>query len=145
MEFIGTVKDLEQVLRLADIVVVSLPLMNSTRGLIGKRELAWIKDTAILVNVARGAIIDEAALFQKLKAQPGFTAALEAWWIEPLNSGEFRTNYPFLDLPNVLGCPHNSGIVPGSSVNGARSAAENVRRWLNHEPIIGVVRRSDYT
>jgi len=144
VEFIGTVKDLEQVLRPADIVVVSLPLMNSTRGLIGKRELAWLKDTAILVNVARGAIIDEGALFQKLKNQPGFTAALEAWWIEPLTSGEFRTNYPFLDLPNVIGCPHNSGIVPGSFVNGARSGAVNVKRWLNHEPVIGVVRRSDY-
>ena len=144
VDFIGTVKDLEHVLRPADIVIVSLPLMNSTRGLIGARELAWMKDTAILVNVARGAIIDEDALFQKLKAQPEFRAALEAWWIEPLSSGEFRTNHPFLDLPNVLGCPHNSGIVPGSALNGARCAAENVKRWLNHEPVIGVVNRRDY-
>jgi phosphoglycerate dehydrogenase-like enzyme len=145
VEFVGTLNDLEHVLRSADIVVVALPLMNSTRGMIGERELAWMKDTAILVNVARGAIIDEDALFQKLKAQPEFTAALEAWWIEPHATGEFRTDYPFLDLPNVLGCPHNSGIVPGSFVNGARCAAENVKRWLNHEPMTGVVKRSDYS
>jgi phosphoglycerate dehydrogenase-like enzyme len=144
VEFIGTLKDLEHVLRSTDIVVISLPLMNSTRGIIGKRQLAWMKDTAILVNVARGAIIDEDALFQKLKAQPKFTAALEAWWIEPHNAGEFRTNYPFFDLPNVLGCPHNSGIVPGSFANGARYAAENVNRWLTHEHMTGVVKRSDY-
>jgi glycerate dehydrogenase len=145
VEFIGTFKDLEFVLHSADIALLSLPLMNSTRGLIGKRELAWMKDTAILVNVARGAIIDEGALFEKLKAQPKFTAALEAWWNEPYNSGEFRTNYPFFDLPNVLGCPHNSGIVAGAFYNGVRCAAENVKRWLNQEPIIGVVKRSDYT
>jgi phosphoglycerate dehydrogenase-like enzyme len=104
-----------------------------------------MKDTAILVNVARGAIIDEGALFEKLKAQPKFTAALEAWWNEPYSSGDFRINYPFFDLPNVLGCPHNSGIVAGAYLNGVRCAAENVNRWLNHELIIGVVKRSDYT
>jgi len=145
VELIGTGADLEHVLRLADIVVISLPLTNSTRGMIGARELSWMKETVVLVNVARGAIIDEKALFEKLKVQPRFTAALEAWWIEPYNAGEFRTNYPFLDLPNVLGCPHNSGIVRDSFVNGARAAATNVRRWLNKQPVLGVVERRDYT
>jgi len=144
VDFIGTLKDLEHVLRLADIVVIALPLTKSSRGLIGKRELGWMKDTAILVNVARGAIIDENALYQKLKSQPAFTAALEAWWFEPLISGEFHTNYPFLDLPNVIGCPHNSGIIPGAFAVGATNAAENLRRWLDHEPYVGTVKRSDY-
>jgi glycerate dehydrogenase len=144
VEFIGTLKDLEYVLRLANLIVIALPLTKSTRGLIGSRELAWMKDDAILVNVARGQIIDEDALYQKLKTQPNFTAAIDAWWIEPLTHGEFRTDHPFLELPNVLGSPHNSGIAHGSFLKATMLAAENVKRFLKHEPVLGVVRASDY-
>jgi glycerate dehydrogenase len=143
-EFIGTLKDLEHVLRQANIIVVALPLTKSTRGIIGSRELAWMKDDAILVNVARGPIIDEYALYQKLKTHPNFTAAIDAWWIEPLTHGEFRIDHPFLELPNVLGSPHNSGIAHGSFLKATKAAAENVKRFLNHEPILGVVRATDY-
>jgi glycerate dehydrogenase len=145
VEFIGTIRNLEYVLRHADVMVVALPLTNSTRGLIGSRELGWMKDSAILVNVARGDIVDEAALYEKLKADPSFTAAVDAWWNEPLRNGKFRTNYPFLELPNFLGSPHNSGLVPGSFTKGAAYAAENVKRFLNHDPVVGIVKRSDYT
>jgi len=144
IKFIGTLKDLEMVLRLANIIVIALPLTGSTRGLVGKRELDWMKDDAILVNVARGEIIDEDALYQKLKAFPNFTAAIDTWWIEPLSHGEFHTKYPFFELPNVLGSPHNSGNVHGGFVKGAAFAAENVKRFLKHEPVLGIVRRSDY-
>jgi glycerate dehydrogenase len=144
VEFIGTLKDLEYVLRLADIAVIALPLTNATQGLIGSRELAWMKDDAILVNVARGQIVDEAALYQKLREYPNFRAAIDAWWIEPFSHGEFRTNYSFLGLPNVLGSPHNSGVVPGSFLRATRHAADNVKRFLNHGSVRGIVNPSDY-
>jgi len=145
VEFVGTLKDLEYVLRLADIVLISLPLTKSTRGLIGKTELSWMKDDATLVNVARGDIIDEAALFEKLKTHPAFHAAIDTWWVEPLHQGSFKTNYEFLKLPNVLGSPHNSGLIADAMVVAAVYAAENVKHFLNHERVTGVVNRGDYS
>jgi glycerate dehydrogenase len=144
VDFIGTLADLDRVLAAADVLVVTLPLTTATRGLIGARELALTKPEAILVNVARGAIIDEDALYQHLAEHPGFCAGIDAWWHEPRGGAPFTTSRPFFDLPNVLGSPHNSGIVPGVLPAAAAKAAENVRRYLRGEPVTGVIRREDY-
>lgn len=144
VDFAGTLADLDQVLTATDVLVVALPLSNKTRDLIGARELSLMKPTAILVNVARGAIINEQALFEHLKQNPQFMAGIDAWWHEPGSSGTFRIDYPFFDLPNVLGSPHNSGIVPGVLTGAVRKAAENVLRHLRGEQVNGVMRREDY-
>jgi len=144
VEFVGTLKDLEYVFRRADIVIVSLPLTRFTNGLIGKRELGWMKNDAALLNVARGRIINERALFEKLKTFPSFNAAIDAWWEEPFRHGKFKTRYPFLKLQNVLGSPHNSGVVADAMSVAGVYAAENVKRFLNNEQVAGVVNRSDY-
>ena len=148
VEFIGTTRDLNHVLQLADITVITLPLTKATRDLIGTHELELMKDNAILVNVARGQIISEAALYHKLKTCPNFMAAIDAWWNEPdqpnMSHTKFHADYPFLELPNFLGSPHNSGIVPGTLFEGTKQAAENIRRFIKNEKISGIVKPADY-
>jgi glycerate dehydrogenase len=144
VEFIGTLANLDQVLAAADVLVIALPLINATRGLIGARELGLMKPAAILVNVGRAAIVDERALYEHLRDQPEFCAGIDAWWQEPASGSGFRTGYPFFDLPNLIGSPHNSGVTDGALEVGARMAAENVRRFLCGEAVIGVARREDY-
>src|SRR2546421_3581784 len=142
--FLGTLHDLEHVLRESDVVVISLPLTRTTRGLIGKEELTWMKPDAMLVNVARGAILDEEALYNHVKSHSAFLVGIDAWWTEPFIHGQFRMEYPFLELPNVLGSPHNSGVVSNVLLGATRQAAENVKHFLKGEKVLGIARREDY-
>jgi phosphoglycerate dehydrogenase-like enzyme len=140
----GTLADLDDMLASSDVVVVTLPLTNTTRGLIGARELGLMKPAAILVNVARGAIIDEDALYEHLKAHPDFTAGIDTWWEEPGHGQPFHPRRPFFDLPNLLGSPHNSGVVPGMDVVSVEHAARNVAAYLSGHPPRGIQNPADY-
>jgi len=143
-DWVGSDDDLDELLAAADVLVVALPLTRATRGLIGARELELMKPDAILVNVARAAILDEDALYEHLRRTPSFSAGLDTWWEEPRRGGRFATRRPFFELPNVLGSPHNSGITPGSLAFAARQAAENAARQLRGEPVEHLVDRSEY-
>lgn len=144
VDFVGTLDDLPRAISEADVVVLSLPLTRATRGLVSERELALMKPRSILVNVARGAVIDERALYEHLRANPEFWAAIDTWWKEPRGLGEFHTEFPFLELPNVIGTPHNSPLVAGILTVAARRAAENVKRFIDGQEMSGVARREDY-
>jgi phosphoglycerate dehydrogenase-like enzyme len=141
----GTLADLPAMLAAADVVVVALPLTRTTRGLLGARELGLMKPDAILINVARGAIVDEDALFEHLKAHQEFSAGIDAWWDEPGYGQTFKPRLPFLSLPNVIGSPHNSGIVSGMVTEAVGMAARNVAAFLRGDPIKGVMDPADYS
>ena len=144
VEFIGTLDDLDFVLKNADFLFITLPLTRQTRGLLGKRELEIMKGNAKIINVARGEIMIERDLYDHLSKNRDFMAAIDAWWIEPLIHGEFRMNYPFTDLPNVIGSPHNSALVPGSLEIAINEACMNIKRFMKNEPVKGIVKRDDY-
>ena len=144
VDFCGTLDHLEQVLRSANFIFITLPHTRTTDGLIGARELGWMREDAILINAARGPIIQEAALYRHLVSHPYFMAGLDVWWSEPFSDEPITFRYPFLDLPNLLGTPHSSAIAGDSLIVGARRAAENVLRYLKDEPLRGLVRREDY-
>ena len=101
-----------------------------------------------MVIVSRAAIVDERALYEHLRGPSGVRRGDRRLVARAGPSGprlaRFSTAYPFLDLPNVIGSPHNSGVVPGVLPSAARQAALNVRRYLRGEAVTGVVRRGDY-
>ena len=129
-DWVGTTERLDDMLRAADVFVVSAALTTETLGRIGGRELALMKDDAILVSVARGEIIDEAALYAHLVTHPRFSAGIDAWWVEPVRHGRFEMGHPFLDLPNVIGSPHNSAGGGAWRDEYLRRAVANCRRAL---------------
>ena len=144
VDWIGTVADLDTLLAASDVVILGLPLTPATQGMIGPRELAQMKPDAILVNLARGEIVDEAALFAHLQAHPGFTACIDAWWVEPVRHGRFEMGHPFMTLGNVIASPHNSASVGGWRDTALRRAAENVARVYRGEMplhLVGVQER----
>ncbi len=133
VEFIGTLDDVGAVLERSDYVVITLALTTKTDGLIDAAALSRVKKDAVLINVARGEIIDQDALYAHLLANPHFIVGLESWWIEPVRHGRFETRHDFLSLPNVIGSPHNSAMIPGALIYSARQAARNVHRLLTGE------------
>lgn len=135
---------LDDLLRLSDVLVLTTPLTESTRGLIGDRELSLMPSDAILVNVARGAVVDQGALYSHLVSHPGFCAAIDAWWSEPDAHGQFRLEFPFFGLPNFLGSPHVADNVPGTMSLAVTSALENVRGYLEGGKLKGLLDRTDY-
>jgi phosphoglycerate dehydrogenase-like enzyme len=130
VDWIGGVDQLDALLAASDVLVISAPLSRTTRGIIDAAALARMKPDAILINLARGEIIDEAALYAHLLAHPRFTACIDAWWIEPVRHGRFAMDQPFMTLPNVIGSPHNSASVSAWRGIGLRRATENCRRAL---------------
>jgi D-3-phosphoglycerate dehydrogenase len=113
----------------SDVVSIHLRLSPATEGLIGPRQLALMKPTAILINTARGAVVDEAALVDALAAGRIAGAGLDVFFTEPLPAG-----HPFARLPNVVITPHCVGITAEALEAGLRMAVQNIREFLAGHP-----------
>ena len=144
VDFIGNTKDMKIVLQAADVVVVTTPLTRETRNLLGKKELDWMKSDAILINVGRGDVINQQALYEHLASNPNFRAGIDTWWSEPVSGENFILEYPFCQLTNFIGSPHNADLVPGAMPHATKLALENVKNFLMGNEIHGVLNRDDY-
>jgi phosphoglycerate dehydrogenase-like enzyme len=125
---------LDDLLALSDVVSLHLRLSPETRGFIGKRELEKMKPSAILINTARGAIVDSQALLEALTARHIAGAGLDVFEIEPLPH-----EHPLTRQENVVVTPHSAGITPESLEAGLQLCIENVWNFLNGHPTNVVV------
>ena len=139
-DFLGGPGALDDVLRRADYLAVTSPLTAETRGILGQRELALMKPTAVLVNVARAEIVDEDALYQTLRRGAIAGAILDVWYRYPAGPGPtLPSRLPFHELGNVLMTPHVSGWTEGMLEARAEVIAENIRRVARGEPPLHLV------
>jgi phosphoglycerate dehydrogenase-like enzyme len=143
LAFLGGPEALDEVLRRADYVAITLSLTEATRGLLGERELGLLKPTAMLVNVARADILDEGALYRALAGRTIAGAALDVWYRYPTDASPTPpSRYPFHELPNVLMTPHVSGWTEGMLAARAEVIAENIQRITRGEAPLNLITAS---
>jgi phosphoglycerate dehydrogenase-like enzyme len=129
---------LDEVVGAADHLVIAVPRTPATTDLIGAHQLARMKPTSHLVNVARGGIVNEPALAEALRAgRPGF-ATLDVTAIEPP-----AATSPFYNLPNARMTPHIAGYFAGYEDAAAMLFAANLRRYVAAESLLNRVDRAE--
>ena len=137
MSVLRGVKELDWLLAESDVVVVSAPHTPETERMIGLHQLRQMKETAYLINVGRGIIVDLKALTEALEAGEIAGAGLDIFEIEPLPS-----DHPLWVMPNVIITPHIAGRVPGVVHQRQLDIMlDNLRRFLKDEPLNNVVHK----
>lgn len=116
--------DAETIFRNADFISLHLPLMESTKNFVGEKEIAMMKKDAVLINTARGGLIDEAALLKALKEERIYGAGIDAFAQEP------PEDEAWFELDNVVLGSHCAASTRGATENMGRMATENVLRDL---------------
>lgn len=131
---VASIDRLHEFLPTADVVVIAAPHTHETRNIIGRAELALMKRDALLVNVSRGQLVDEAALIDALRRESIGGAALDVFVDEPL-----PPESAFWSLPNVLITPHTSGFRPDHWDVSIALFAENLRRFERGDQLLNAV------
>ncbi|OLE68762.1 hypothetical protein AUF78_14535 [archaeon 13_1_20CM_2_51_12] len=120
---------LTELLKKSEGVVLALPLTSQTVRIMNAERLSEMKKDGILVNVARGELVDEKAMYEHLVSNPNFRYATDVWWYRE-NRESLKTDYPFLSLPNFIGTPHVSGPSGLATGRPIQLAVENTIRFL---------------
>lgn len=120
---------LDDLFKNADVISIHVRLSDKTRSLIGNRQFDLMKPTAILVNTARGAVIDKEALLEALTTGKLAGAGLDTFHEEPISSDD-----PLLRLENVVLTPHSAGMTPETIEKGTQMTVDNVINFLEGKP-----------
>ncbi len=127
--------ELDELLRRSDVVSLHVALTADSQGMIGRDQLALMKPTAILVNVARGAVVDEAALVEALQQGAIAGAGLDVFEVEPLPPG-----HPLTRLDNAVLAPHAGSMAYNGTMRGLEMSIENLERFASGDPVNVVAR-----
>jgi phosphoglycerate dehydrogenase-like enzyme len=133
-----------EALACADIVIDCRPLTASTRSTIDRAALSRMKPDAMLVNVGRAGTVDEEALYEHLRAHPGFRYATDVLWREDFGKGTVDHRWPFTELSNFLASPHIAGIGPDARERALGLALANLARFFGGLPPLHVADRREY-
>ena len=125
---------LSQMLAASDYVLLATPLTDDTRGMIGAAQITAMKPTSVLINVGRGAVVDEAALIKALEDGKIRGAALDVFAVEPLPAG-----HPFYRMENVLLSPHTADHVQDFIHLAVEAFLENLKRFQAGQPLMNLV------
>lgn len=140
ISFVGGPEHLDQVLEQSDYLVVTLSLSPDTRNLIDRARLQRMKPTAFLINVGRGEIVNEQALYQALSSRQIAGAALDVWYNYPATQGPtLPAMMPFQDLENVIMTPHVSGWTEGMLTARTKVIVENIERLRAGKPLLNAI------
>ncbi|WP_231938524.1 2-hydroxyacid dehydrogenase [Arthrobacter sp. B6] len=142
LDWVGGNDELPLLLAASDVVVVTVPLDSSTKGLIGAAEFAAMKQSALLINVARGPVVDQAALFSALKDRRIAGAGIDVWWGSPADGVIPPAALPFASLDNTVLTPHHSGHARITFERRADDIAANIRRLSQGLELVNVVHRT---
>jgi phosphoglycerate dehydrogenase-like enzyme len=126
----------------SEVVVVSAPLTEHTVGMIGAGELAALGPDGVLINVGRGPLVVERALYEALSGRTIAGAAIDVWYQYPADDGHVApSELPFEKLPNVLMTPHSSGVTRDTFIGRVDDIAANIGRLQRGEPLRNLVAR----
>ncbi|MBS3666964.1 2-hydroxyacid dehydrogenase [Vreelandella boliviensis] len=127
--------DLSSMLKDVDIVVNTLPLSENTEGFIGQKEFKDMKKSAVFVNVGRGRVVDEKALFDALNESRIASAIIDTWYVYPAesDSNPLPASLPFHELDNVIMTPHMSGWTHGTVKRRQLTMARNINKLAKGE------------
>ncbi len=132
---------LSQFLSESDFLVIAAPLTDETHDLIGDKELTQMKPNSVLINIARGTIVNEKAIFNALKTRAIRGAVIDTWYRYPENLSDDipPSNYDFSKLENVIMTPHSSAWTDGLILRRNRVIAENLNRLSDGRELMNVV------
>jgi phosphoglycerate dehydrogenase-like enzyme len=126
----------------SDFIILALPLTDESKSLVDREFLSWMKRTSVLVNISRGQIVDEMALYEALKERRIHGAGIDVWWRYPSKwrgTAVPPADVPFHELDNIVISPHRAAYSENSRSELNRFAGENILRFIRGETPLSIV------
>lgn len=142
VDYYYPLSELDTFFSTVDVLVVALPLTEATAGLVDKNAFAAMRPDSLIINVGRGPVIEENALYEALKAKEIGGAVIDTWYIYPQgkNNAPYPGRLPFHKLNNIIITPHMSGWTWGTINRRQQVMAENIRRLAEGGVLLNVIR-----